>query len=203
MSKVLTMCPGCTSKIRVPDKYLGQNISCPKCQGIVLVQDIEAAETEPEDLPHPVAKAPAKPVARSAPPPIPRAVAPAAKAAPPARPRKPAPVEVLDDFEEVPDDDLFEEIDEDDHPPSKQRGLPPKTKKKSKSTSLYSGGRSSRKSSSGGMNGGLMIKGGLMIVGAIVWFVVGWMAGFIYFYPPVLLVIGIGTCIKAMMGSDE
>ena len=108
MSKVLTMCPGCTSKIRVPDKYLGQKISCPKCQGTVLVQDIEAAETEPEELPRPVAKAPAKPVARSAPPPIPRAVAPAAKAAPPARPRKPAPVEVIDDFEEVPDDDLFE-----------------------------------------------------------------------------------------------
>lgn len=53
------------------------------------------------------------------------------------------------------------------------------------------------------MNGGLIIKGVLMIVGAIVWFVVGWMAGFIYFYPPVLLVIGIGTCIKGMMGSDE
>lgn len=203
MSKVLTMCPGCTSKIRVPDKYLGQKISCPKCQGTVLVQDIETTEPESEELPRPMAKPPA---ARQAPPPIPRSVAPLAKAAAPpsARPRKPAPVvEVIDDFEEVPDDDLFEEIDEDDRPPSKQRGLPPKTKKKSKSTSLYSGGRSSRKSSSGGMNGGLMIKGGLMIVGAIVWFVVGWMAGFIYFYPPVLLVIGIGTCIKGMMGSDE
>ncbi len=200
MSKVLTMCPGCTSKIRVPDKYLGQKISCPKCQGIVLVQDIEAGESEPVELPRPVAKAPAKPVARSAPPPIPRAVAPAAKAAPPARPRKPAPVEVLDDFEEVPDDDLFEEIDEDDRPSSKS----PKSRKKSKANSLSSRGRTRRSSSSGGMNGGLMIKGGLMIVGAIVWFVVAFVAfDRIFFYPPVLLVIGIGTCIKAMMGSDE
>ena len=180
MSKVLTMCAGCSSKIRVPDKYLGQKIACPKCQGTVLVQDIESNELESDDQPRPVTKpavtAPPQPAARLAP--------------PPSRPRKPAPVvEVDNDFEEVSDDNFDDEV----RPSSKSRGLTPKVKKKSKN----------RSSSSGGMNGGLMIKGVLMIVGAIVWFVVGWMAGFIYFYPPVLLVIGIGTCIKAMMGSDE
>lgn len=206
MSKILTMCPGCTSKIRVPEKYLGQKISCPKCQGIVFVQDMEETETESDDLPRPVTKAVAKPADRQAPPPIPRPVAPLAKEAPllTARPRKPAPVvEVTDDFDEVLDDDVFEDLDEDDRSSSKQRGIPSKIKKKSKSATLSSKGRSSRKSSSGGMNGGLMIKGVLMIVGAIVWFVVAWMAGYIFYYPPVLLVIGIGTCIKAMMGSDE
>jgi hypothetical protein len=111
--------------------------------------------------------------------------------------------EVMDDFEEVLDDDDFEDLEDDVRPSSKSGGTPSGNKKKPKSTSLSSKGRKSRSSSSGGMNGGLMIKGVLMIVGAIVWFVVGWMAGFIYFYPPILLVLGIGTCIKAMMGSDE
>ncbi len=42
----------------------------------------------------------------------------------------------------------------------------------------------------GSTNAG-MIGGMLMIVIAIVWFVVGLMAGFIFFYPPILLIIGV------------
>jgi len=35
------------------------------------------------------------------------------------------------------------------------------------------------------------IWGGIgMMVGAVVWFVLGWMAGRIFFYPPILFVIG-------------
>ena len=49
--------------------------------------------------------------------------------------------------------------------------------------------------SSGGKD---IITGILMMVGAIVWFVVGYMAGYIYFYPPVLFVIGLGTMIKGL-----
>ena len=37
----------------------------------------------------------------------------------------------------------------------------------------------------------------LMMIGAAIWFVVGYMAGYIYFYPPVLFIIGLFKFIKA------
>jgi hypothetical protein len=43
------------------------------------------------------------------------------------------------------------------------------------------------------------ILGGLATMAiAIVWFVVGWMGGYIYFYPPILFVIGIYALIKGI-----
>jgi hypothetical protein len=44
-----------------------------------------------------------------------------------------------------------------------------------------------------GVLGGL----GMMAI-AVIWFVVGWMSGYIYFYPPILFVIGIYALIKGM-----
>ena len=38
-----------------------------------------------------------------------------------------------------------------------------------------------------------------MMVGAVVWFVVGWMAGRIFFYPPILFVLGIVAVGKGLM----
>lgn len=52
-------------------------------------------------------------------------------------------------------------------------------------------------SASAGIGGGI-----LMIIIAIVWFVVGLYAGYIYFYPPVLLVLGIVSIGKGMMNND-
>jgi hypothetical protein len=43
------------------------------------------------------------------------------------------------------------------------------------------------------------VLGGLaMIAIAVVWFVVGWMSGYIYFYPPILFVIGVYALIKGI-----
>ncbi len=44
--------------------------------------------------------------------------------------------------------------------------------------------------------------GVIMITIAIVWFVVGWYAGYIYFYPPVLFVIGIFALVKGIMKGN-
>ena len=45
--------------------------------------------------------------------------------------------------------------------------------------------------------------GGLaMMVGAIVWFVLGWMAGYIFFYPPVLFVIGIVALVRGLANKN-
>ncbi len=51
----------------------------------------------------------------------------------------------------------------------------------------------------GSINSG-MVGGALMMVIAIVWFVVGLFAGYIFFYPPILFVIGLIALIKGLMG---
>jgi len=45
---------------------------------------------------------------------------------------------------------------------------------------------------------GQVMLGLLMIIGAIVWFVGGLFAGYIFFYPPILLIIGLFTMVKGM-----
>ena len=42
-----------------------------------------------------------------------------------------------------------------------------------------------------------------MMVGAVVWFVVGWMAGRIFIYPPILFVLGIVALAKGLMAPAE
>ena len=49
---------------------------------------------------------------------------------------------------------------------------------------------------------GILI-GAAMMVGAVVWFVVGWMAGRIFIYPPILFALGIVAVVKALMGKVE
>jgi len=52
-----------------------------------------------------------------------------------------------------------------------------------------------------GLKGGVL--GGLaMIVIAVVWFVVGYQAGYIYFYPPILFVIGLVGLIKGLIDGN-
>ena len=46
------------------------------------------------------------------------------------------------------------------------------------------------------------ILGGVgMMIGAVVWFVVGWQGGVIFFYPPVLFCIGCATCFRGMFSG--
>ena len=42
-----------------------------------------------------------------------------------------------------------------------------------------------------------------MMVGAVVWFVVGWMAGRIFIYPPILFVLGIAAVGRGIMTPAE
>jgi hypothetical protein len=51
-------------------------------------------------------------------------------------------------------------------------------------------------------NWGAMGTGILMMVGAAVWFVVGLMGDRIFFYPPVLFVLGIISFFKGLFGSE-
>lgn len=53
----------------------------------------------------------------------------------------------------------------------------------------------------GVLSGGVIV-GGLVMLGAVVWFVVGLAAGFMFFYPPILFVIGLVAFIKGLLGED-
>ena len=45
---------------------------------------------------------------------------------------------------------------------------------------------------------GEILGGAAMMIGAVVWFGLGLAAGYIFFYPPILFVIGLGTLIKGL-----
>jgi hypothetical protein len=47
-----------------------------------------------------------------------------------------------------------------------------------------------------------IIAGVFMMVGAVVWFVLGYMAGRIFIYPPILFVLGIGSVIAGFRGTE-
>jgi hypothetical protein len=53
----------------------------------------------------------------------------------------------------------------------------------------------------GSLNAGV-IGGVLMMLIAVAWFVAGLAAGRIFFYPPILLVIGVVAVIKGLFGDD-
>ena len=65
-----------------------------------------------------------------------------------------------------------------------------KKKKRKKSASAPSGG---------GADMGQVLGGIGMMVGAVVWLVVGLMCGWIFFYPPILFIIGLVTMIKGFL----
>ncbi|AWM42049.1 hypothetical protein C1280_37040 [Gemmata obscuriglobus] len=56
--------------------------------------------------------------------------------------------------------------------------------------------------------GGIHISSGVlggcgMMLGAVVWFGLGWAAGVIYFYPPVLFVFGLVAVVRGLLGHSE
>src|SRR5262245_57953452 len=111
----------------------------------------------------------------------------------------------------VPDDDA--EFDEFALPPAADDGeedepsLPPQVKRRSKTTEReVTSDRPERQrvlkqgwfeSTNGGVLGGI-----LMMLIAVVWFVVGLAAGRIFFYPPILLIIGFIAFCKGLFNRD-
>jgi hypothetical protein len=47
-----------------------------------------------------------------------------------------------------------------------------------------------------------VLGGVVMIAIAVIWFGVGWAAGYIYFYPPILFVIGLYALVKGLMTGN-
>lgn len=60
-----------------------------------------------------------------------------------------------------------------------------------------------KKRSGGGMASGSVLTGVLMMVGALVWFFGALALGTIFFYPPILFIVGLVTFIKGLSGNSE
>lgn len=52
------------------------------------------------------------------------------------------------------------------------------------------------------ISGGVMV-GLLMMGGAVLWFVLGWAAGRIFFYPPILFILGLVNFIRSLTGRED
>jgi hypothetical protein len=60
-----------------------------------------------------------------------------------------------------------------------------------------------KKRSGGGVASGSVLTGVLMMVGALIWFFGALAAGVIFYYPPILFIIGLVTFIKGLSGNSE
>jgi hypothetical protein len=80
-----------------------------------------------------------------------------------------------------------QDADDEDEPP------PRSIRKKSRSKSGYSGFAVSPS----------IVVGALMMLGAIVWFCAGMALDIIFFYPPIMFVLGLISFVKGLMGRED
>lgn len=160
----------CGKTLRVPDEHAGKRVKCPACGAVGAVPSAEPKFEVVED--EPKEQLAARPVAR-----------PATRRA-----------DDEDDDEEpvkvVAKKSRCDDEDDDDS----ERDRPWKKKRENKARTNSAFGFEKRVFN-GGAIGGL-----LAMVGAVVWFVVGLANDIIFFYPPVLFVIGLVAFFKGLTG---
>jgi hypothetical protein len=163
---------GCGQSSRVKDEFAGRKIRCRSCGAVLVVPRPEPAG-DVEDEASDLLLADS-PSSRPMPPRAVEAVTPRREAAlpPPAR-----------------------------QPP---RPVPPVNPPEKASRPRVKAARG-RKSEGSGFSIAVhpaIIAGLLMMAGAAVWFFLGLAAGIIYFYPPVLFVLGVGAVIRGFTGRE-
>lgn len=223
--KIVIPCAECGSNMAVPSTAAGKKVRCPKCKTVVAIPggsshassdaSADTAFAEPQTR---RARRISEPSATSLPVP-PAQPTPAAKPVPLAKPaqlrlkrtrEKAAPAD--DDWLE--DDELSSfgsggsEWDSYDNPAQVPQGLPPRAKRKNTGSStpaLRGNGNEApaaySRSGGAGTNGSV-VTGILMMVGAAVWFFGGLAVGVIFFYPPVLFVLGFIALVKGLMSKE-
>jgi phage FluMu protein Com len=179
--RIRVQCGACDTKLAVPGTVAGKKVRCPKCKGVVAV---------PAPTPQP---APAVTRSQTA-------------AVPKKKKRKvrkrPGPKR----------NDLFssdEFLSQGEAVASSSGQLPPRKKhgkKKGPKPRLVGTGNEApkgpkrvRQSFSDRLLHGGVITGILTMIGAAAWFLIGLAGGVIFFYPPILFIIGLVTCIKGLL----
>jgi hypothetical protein len=165
-------------------------VRCPHCSKLLGVGDNKAGQAVPcpvckRTVPVPADARPdtVVPISTGTAPPMPSRI-------PPAPPKKP----VLDNLEIVEDEPVHDLDDADmvEAPTDYEEDAPagPRKKKKNKGGTSSAGGKE-------------VVSGILMMVGAVVWFfgALVWMNR-IFFYPPILFVLGIGAVVRGLTNRE-
>jgi hypothetical protein len=182
----------CGKTIRVQDQYAGKRVRCPGCQGPLLIPRPEA---EPEP---PVLEVQAEP---------PRPPRPARA---PVRRRKEEDEEVPEvrraDPEEEDDTALGVQEDEPEQPRGrrKKRSLDDEERLgeiRKKSRRLRREGGDAGRARTGFAANPSVLGGIGMMVLALIWFFGGLAAGIIFFYPPILFILGVAAFIQGLVSN--
>ena len=193
--RITVSCGECNGKLAVPLSAAGKMIRCPRCSSAVAVP---AAQSAPPGA-APVRKARRVSADESTPP---------AKAAPEEKPRpkrKPKPVQAAEDSWDTSGlssygegNDAWDSYEEQGN----ASALPPRAKRgdRQSTRSTTSALVSSEESKA---TRGPALTGILMMVGAFVWFFGGLAAGIIFYYPPVLFILGLISFCKGVFGSSS
>ena len=169
----------CGKSLQVKDEHAGKRVRCPACSDVLAVPKSEPAFEVVEDEE-----------------PVPRAAPVRAKVVAVSRDR--------DDDDDDEDDDRprskrkgydVEDEEEEDRPRKKKKRKP---KRKNDQPQEHSHFGLEKSIMTGGVAGGLLA----MII-AVVWFVVGLMNDRIFFYPPILLIVGLVAFFKGLMGGGD
>lgn len=195
--KIVIPCSECGRDLSVPATAAGKKVRCPKCKTIVSVPGGSSYSSEETSAPIAVTEPPVRRDRRVVEPTPP--VRSTSKLKVPAEPKD-------DDW--LDDEPTGSNWDSYGIPDQLPQALPPRSKKKNADSSTPAlrgiGNEASTadqvpSGSSGGSGG--VITGILMMVGAVVWFVGGLAAGIIFYYPPVLFVLGFIALVKGIMKS--
>lgn len=200
--RITFSCSECSGKLAVPSSAAGKKIRCPKCQGVATVP---ASMISPfEGMPEVPKRKRSEPqgAARDG----------VNGRAEIVRPKKPKRRESSEDSwltEDLSQNQGDASWDDYGYGTGTSQRLPPRTKKKRAETSdrpvLRGDGYEPpppARSYGSGVSAGPMVAGILMMAGAAVWFFAGLAAGVIFFYPPVLFVLGAISFLKGLFGSD-
>lgn len=221
--RVPAECPSCGKVFAVAASFAGKKIRCPQCQGI-----IQIAGNSPSPPPAPRSSSSgstgavgSSPASRSEPrvarpvksedPPAARSARPAssrpAAAKPESRPTRSAPARKKRSNnydEEQPWGDMDSDDPANDPYADNSYGspsaLPPRSKKGGAAQKYKA---ETTQANSGGGTDGSVIVGILMMVGAVVWFFGGLAFGYIFYYPPVLFVLGLISTIKGALNLGK
>jgi hypothetical protein len=181
----------CGKALRVKDEFAGKRVRCPACQAVVTAPEAEIEV--------------ATPLGDDTPPPAPatlRTARPARVEDDEPRPAKGKAAKADEEYE----------LDEDEKPAKKPA---PKWKRNTHDEEdddrprkkMKKGEKKDQKAEHFGIEkkifrGGVLGGCAAMLV-AVVWFVVGLMNDTIFFYPPILFIIGLVAAIKGLVGGDE
>ncbi len=170
----------CGRALRLKDNLAGKKIRCPDCQSVLSVpaQSDDSHDPGFEVLPDNEGHEDSSPR---------RSRRSAIRTEPP----EVLPARRRDEEDEPPPP---RRRDDDDEPPR------PRRPKRSREIKRRSPAVSFEQGWFGSVNAGV-IGGILMMVIAVVWFIAGLMGGYIFFYPPILFVVGIIAIVKGGLGS--